>query len=70
MTHEQAQAELNRILANQKTVSVSKLNKLFQVMNMSRTIPAHEQEVRYLKGEIKKLAAQLREEREKRETPK
>ena len=52
----EAQAELKRILKEQQTVSIPKLKRLLQSMNVSvNGKQPKEAEVEYLKGEIKKL---------------
>lgn len=62
MKYEQARDELQRILEEQQTVSIPKLRRLLQVVNVSFK-PGKEpdtQEVAFLKGEIKKLNKRIR----------
>lgn len=58
MKYEQAKAQLQYALKHQKAISISKLNKLLQSMNI-RLEPSESVEVKYLKSEIKKLRKQL-----------
>lgn len=61
MKYEQAKAQLQQALKHQKTISIPKLNKLLQSMNISfKFKPSESVEVKYLKGEIKKLRKQLK----------
>lgn len=59
MKYEQAKAQLQHALKHQKTISIPKLNKLLQSMNISFK-PSESVEVKYLKSEIKKLRKQLK----------
>lgn len=59
MKYEQAKAQLQYALKHQKTISIPKLNKLLQSMNISFK-PSESVEVKYLKSEIKKLRKQLK----------
>ncbi|WP_346207634.1 hypothetical protein NSS91_16145 [Caldifermentibacillus hisashii] len=62
MKYEQAKAQLQQALKHQKTISIPKLNKLLQSVNISfKFKPSESVEVKYLKGEIKKLRKQLKE---------
>ena len=60
MKYEQAKAQLQHALKHQKTISISKLNKLLQSLNISLK-PSTDTEVMYLKNEIKKLRKQLKQ---------
>jgi predicted RNase H-like nuclease (RuvC/YqgF family) len=52
----EAQAQLKYILSNQKTISISKLNRILQSMNISvNGKNQKDTEIEYLKNEIKKL---------------
>ena len=59
MTHKQAKEQLQHALDNQKTISVSKLKRLMQALNISLE-PSKDKEVKYLKGEIRNLHKQIR----------
>ena len=59
MTHKQAKRQLQHALDNQKTISVSKLKRLMQALNISLE-PSKDKEVKYLKGEIRNLHKQIR----------
>jgi len=52
---EEAQRQLRYALRNQKTISIDKLNKLMQSMNISTKRSTESHEIEYLKGEIKRL---------------
>jgi len=60
MKYEQAKAQLQHALKHQKTISISKLNKLLQSLNISLK-PSKDAEIKYLKKEIKKLRKQLKQ---------
>lgn len=62
LKYHQAKQEFEHALNHQQTISVAKLRRLMQVMNMSLE-PSTDKEVKYLKGEIKKLNKKLREKR-------
>lgn len=62
LKYNQAKQEFEHALNHQQTISVAMLRRLMQVMNMSLE-PSADQEVKYLKGEIKKLNRKLREKR-------
>lgn len=55
LKYKEAQAQLKYALSNQKTISISKLKKILQSMNISLKRRNDTEEVRYLKGEIRKL---------------
>lgn len=56
MKYDEARLELRRVLAQQQTVSIPKLRKLLQSMNVSlKDKTPQDIEIKYLKGEIKKL---------------
>lgn len=59
MKYEQAKAEFQYALDHQQTISIKRLRKLMQVMNMSLQ-PTKDAEVTYLKGEIKRLNERLK----------
>mgnify|MGYP007024765880 CR=1 FL=1 len=59
MTHKQAKRQLQHALDNQKTISIPKLKRLMQSMNISLE-PSKDKEVKYLKGEIRNLHKQIR----------
>lgn len=54
MKYDKAKQDFKRVLDEQQTVSVLKLRKLMQTLNMNLE-PSKDAEVAYLKGEIKKL---------------
>jgi hypothetical protein len=55
--YKEAQAELQKVFDHQQTVSVPKLKRLFQSLNISvkKTLGNPNTEISYLKGEISKL---------------
>ncbi|AJI24103.1 hypothetical protein H8R29_23650 [Priestia megaterium] len=57
MKYKEAQAELQKVFDHQQTVSVPKLKRLFQSLNISVKKPLgnSNEEISYLKGEISKL---------------
>jgi hypothetical protein len=55
MKYSEAREELRRVLNEQKTVSVPKLRRLITAMNISLREDKPNEEVTYLKGEIKRL---------------
>lgn len=59
MKYDQAKKEFQHALDHQQTISIKKLNELMQIMNM-KLEPSVDAEVRYLKGEIKRLNERLR----------
>jgi len=54
MTHDEAQQELKRVLREQQTVSVPKLKRLLETMNISLKKNNRDREIAYLRNEIKK----------------
>jgi len=62
MNHNQAKDELRRCLRENKTITVPKLEKLMQALNMSLE-STHDKEVNYLKAEIKKLNKKIKRQR-------
>ncbi len=59
MNYEEAKRQLKQALDNQQTISISRLKRLMQIMNMSLE-PSESAEVRYLKNEIRKLNKKLK----------
>lgn len=59
MTYKQAKEELQYVLDNQRTVSIPKLKRLLQTLNISLE-PSKDKEIKYLKGEIRNLHKQIR----------
>lgn len=55
MKYHEAKKQLQYALRNQKTISISKLSKLLQSMNISVKKDGRDVEVEYLKNEIRKL---------------
>jgi len=55
MKYREAKKQLQYALRNQKTISISKLSKLLQSMNISVKKDGRDVEVEYLKNEIRKL---------------
>ncbi|MED3888166.1 hypothetical protein [Priestia aryabhattai] len=57
MKYKEAQAELQKVFDHQQTVSVPKLKRLFQSLNISVKKPSGNSntEISFLKGEISKL---------------
>ena len=64
MKYKQAKEEFQYALDHQQTISISKLSKLMQSMNMSLQ-PTENAEVEYLKGELKRTNERLRKEKRK-----
>ncbi len=66
----EAQAELQKVFDHQQTVSVPKLKRLFQSLNISVKKPLgnSNREVSYLKGEISKLEKENKRLKEGKET--
>lgn len=60
MKFEEASQELKRCLNESKTISIPKLLKLLKSMNFSLSQAPRDQEIQYLKNEIKKLNKQIR----------
>lgn len=60
MKYQEAKNQFRHALDNQKTISIPKLKKLMQSMNMSLKKSTRDTEVEYLKGEIKKLRRKRR----------
>lgn len=61
MKFDEARLELRRILKEQQTVSIPKLRRILNAMNVSTKDKTPEQrEIKYLKGEIKNLAKKHR----------
>ncbi|TES56170.1 hypothetical protein [Halalkalibacterium halodurans] len=60
LKYQEAQQELRRILKEQQTVSVPKLKKILNSLNISLKKPSSQQEIDYLKSEIKKLKKMLK----------
>ena len=59
MVHEEAKKQLQEALNNQKTISIPKLKRLLQTLNISLE-PSKDKEIKYLKGEIRNLHKQIR----------
>ncbi len=55
MVYDKSKEELLYALSSQKTISVDKLNRLLQNMNISIKNPPKSNKVSYLKGELKKV---------------
>lgn len=57
MKYKEAQAELQKVFDNQQTVSVPKLKRLFQSLNISvkKPLGGSNKEISFLKGEISRL---------------
>ncbi|AYP68426.1 hypothetical protein HWB91_gp56 [Bacillus phage vB_BboS-125] len=55
MRYEEAQQQLREILKSQKTITTKRLAELLQAMNVSLKKDQRNQEVEYLKNEIRKL---------------
>lgn len=60
MKFEEASQELKRCLNESKTISIPKLQRLLKSMNFSLSHSQQDQEIQYLKNEIKKLNKQIR----------
>ena len=61
MKYKDAKYQFQYALDNQKTITINKLKKLMQAMNMTLE-PSKDREVAYLKGEIRRLNRRLRNE--------
>lgn len=61
LKYQEAQQELRRILKEQQTVSVPKLKKILNSLNISLKKPSSQQEIDYLKSEIKKLKKNVKD---------
>ena len=61
MKFEEAKRQFQYALDNQKTITINKLKKLMQAMNMTLE-SSKDREVAYLKGEIRRLNRRLRNE--------
>ena len=59
MKFKEAKKQFQHALDHQQTISINKLKKLMQSMNMNLE-PSEEKEVRYLKREIKNLYRHIR----------
>ena len=59
MKFKEAKKQFQHALDHQQTISINKLKKLMQSMNMNLE-PSEEKEVRYLKREIKNLHRHIR----------
>lgn len=55
MKYKEAQQQLRHALKNQQTISIPKLSKILQAMNISLKKNNDSQEVKFLKNEIRKL---------------
>ena len=64
MKYDQAKAEFQHALDHQQTISIKRLCKLMQIMNMSLQ-PTKDIEVEYLKGELKRTNERLKKEKRK-----
>ncbi|MFP7732726.1 hypothetical protein ACLHDF_04760 [Priestia aryabhattai] len=66
MKYKEAQAKLQKVFDHQQTVSVPKLKRLFQSLNISvkKSLGNSNREVSYLKGEISKLEKENKRLRE------
>lgn len=58
MTYAQAKQELEHALNNQKTIEITKLKELMDILNMSIE-PTKDEEIAYLKKEVKSLSKKL-----------
>lgn len=65
MKYEKAKSEFRHALDHQQTISIKKLRKLMQVMNMSLQ-PSKDVEVAYLRDEIKKLKKKSKKKKKKK----
>lgn len=65
MKYYEAKEQFRYALDHQQTISIKKLRKLMQVMNMSLQ-PTKDAEVAHFKGEVKRLNERLRKEKRKR----
>lgn len=54
MKYEEAKKQFQQALDNQKTISILKLKRLMQIMDMGLE-PSNDVEIQYLKNEIRKL---------------
>jgi len=66
MKYKEAKQQLQEALNNQKTISIPKLKRLLQTLNISLE-PSKDKEIKYLKGEIRNLHKQIRRLRRARE---
>lgn len=57
--YQEAKEQFQHALEHQQTISIAKLKRLMQIMNMSLD-PSESAEVKYLKGEIQKLNKKLK----------
>lgn len=60
MNYKEAQEQLRHALQHQKTISINKLSRILQVMNISLKKNNDSMEVKYLKGEIKKSRREIK----------
>ena len=54
MNYEEAKCQFKHALDHQQTISILKLKRLMQIMNMGLE-PSNDVEIQYLKNEIRKL---------------
>ena len=66
MKYKEAKQQLQEALNNQKTISIPKLKRLLQTLNISLE-SSKDKEIKYLKGEIRNLHKQIRRLRRARE---
>ena len=66
MKYKETKQQLQEALNNQKTISIPKLKRLLQTLNISLE-PSKDKEIKYLKGEIRNLHKQIRRLRRARE---
>ncbi|MFA8439318.1 hypothetical protein [Pueribacillus sp. YX66] len=59
MKYKEAKRQFEHALKHQKTISIPKLRRIMQAMNITLE-PSESKEVRYLKNEIKKLRKQIK----------
>ena len=62
MKYDEAKRQFEHALNNQKTITIPKLKRIMQVMNITLE-PSESKEVRYLKNEIKNLRKELKRRR-------
>lgn len=55
MTHDEAQRQLRMALRTQKTISIPKLRRILEAMNISLRKNNRDREIEYLRNEIRKL---------------
>lgn len=60
MGYRRAKKELSYALKNQKRISIPKLRKLLQDLNISIKKPPRDVEISYLKGELKRTQEELK----------